>query len=53
MSPLEIARAFGAPLLETADPNATGDDLKKEMGAQKIRFAVDAVGRVHEVRSML
>lgn len=48
MSPLEIARAFHAPLLESADPNATGDDLKKDLGGQKIRFAVDAVGRVHE-----
>lgn len=53
MSPLEIARAFGAPLLETADPNATGDDLKKELGTQKIRFAVDAQGRLHEERPML
>lgn len=53
MSPLEIARAFGAPVLETADPNATGDDLKKELGTQKIRFAVDAQGRLHEERSML
>ena len=53
MSPLEIARAFGPPLLETADPNATGDDLKKDLGTQKVRFAVDAVGRVREERQML
>jgi hypothetical protein len=53
MSPLEIARAFGAPLLESADPNATGDDLRRNLGTQKIRFAVDAVGRMHEERSML
>jgi hypothetical protein len=53
MSPLEIARAFGAPLLETADPNATGDDLKRELGTQEIRFAVNAVGRVRQLRSML
>lgn len=53
MSPLEIARAFGAPLLESADSNATGDDFKKKLGTQKIRFAVDAEGRVHEKRAML
>lgn len=29
MSPLEIARAFEAPIMRDTDPNATGDDLKK------------------------
>ena len=36
MSPLEIARAFDAPILQNADPNATGDDLKKEFGGETI-----------------
>lgn len=40
MSPLEIARAFNAPLLQQAEPNATGDDLKKDFGKEKVRFAV-------------
>jgi hypothetical protein len=47
MSPLEIARAFDAPLLQTADPNATGDDIKKDLGARSICLAIDSEGRVY------
>lgn len=40
MSPLEIARAFNAPILQDADPNATGDDLKRELGHKSVCFAL-------------
>lgn len=53
MSPLEIARAFGAPLLETAGPNAIGDNLKKGLGTQKIHFVLDSIGSVREERQTL
>lgn len=53
MSPLEIARAFGAPLLETADPNATGYNLKKGLGTQEIHFVLDAIRSVPEERQIL
>lgn len=36
MSPLEIARAFGAPVMPDADPNATGGDIKRSMGDEKV-----------------
>lgn len=36
MSPLEIARAFEAPIMRDADSNATGHDLKKSVGSEWI-----------------
>ena len=50
MSPLEIARAFDAPMMQQADPNATGDDLKRELGGIKVRFAADSDGMVYDTR---
>lgn len=48
MSPLEIARAFNAPVLQNADPNATGGDLKKDFGAEKIKFVPGHMGGLQE-----
>ena len=38
MSPIEIAKAFDAPLLRYADPNGTASDLLEEVGASKIQY---------------
>lgn len=38
MSPLEIARAFDAPVFSEADANATGKDLKNAFGDKKFKF---------------
>lgn len=38
MSLLEIARAFAAPVLLAADANASGNDTRKSLGNEKIRF---------------
>lgn len=47
MSPLEIARAFDAPILRQVHPNATGDDLKKALGRERVRFRTGVDGVVH------
>lgn len=39
MSPLEIARVFDAPFMKEADPNATGDDLKRALGQKRVCLA--------------
>lgn len=48
MSPLEIARAFDAPILQAADPNATGDDLKKDFGRERVRLIAGAANGLQE-----
>lgn len=48
MSPLEIARAFNAPILRDADPNATGDDLKRDLGSVKVCLALGGGEKGHE-----
>lgn len=45
MSPIETAKAFGAPMLEIADPNATADMLLKEVGDRAVRYGSVAVSR--------
>ncbi|KAL1877310.1 hypothetical protein Plec18167_005000 [Paecilomyces lecythidis] len=40
MSPIEIARAFGAPIVQTEDSNADLNDVLKELGSRKIRYGV-------------
>ena len=43
MSPIEIAKAFNAPVLENKDSNATVDDLLEEIGDRTIRYGATAV----------
>lgn len=38
MSPLEIAKAFDAPLMQHADPNGTADDHLKIVGGMRVRY---------------
>lgn len=38
MSPIETAKAFRAPLLESADSNAEADALLKELGDRSVRY---------------
>lgn len=38
MSPLEVARAFDAPLLRNTDPNGEVSDLLRASGAKKVRY---------------
>lgn len=38
MSPIEIAKAFDAPLLEHVDCNGTADSMLKEVGAGKVQY---------------
>ncbi|GAD93707.1 hypothetical protein NECHADRAFT_75613 [Paecilomyces variotii No. 5] len=40
MSPIEIARAFGAQIFQTEDSNADLNDVLKELGSKKIRYGV-------------
>ena len=38
LSPLETAKAFGAPLMERAGWNSTVEEMVKEVGSEKIRY---------------
>ena len=38
LNPLEIARAFGAPLMEGMDGNATPDMVTIERGGMSVRY---------------
>lgn len=38
MSPLEIAKAFDAPLLRDAGSNISGDQIAREFGDEKVRY---------------
>lgn len=38
MSPLEVARAFDAPLLRNADPNGEVSDLLRASGSKSVRY---------------
>ena len=40
LNPLEIARAFGAPLLDGMDGNASANDVQIERGSIAVRFGV-------------
>ncbi|KAF2659830.1 hypothetical protein K491DRAFT_136858 [Lophiostoma macrostomum CBS 122681] len=40
LNPLEIARAFGAPLMEGMDGNATSDMITIERGGMSVRYGV-------------
>lgn len=45
MSPIETAKAFRAPMLESSDSNAEANNLLREVGHRKIRYgAVTASG---------
>ena len=50
---METARAFGASLLKAADPTNTVDDLKRNLGTEKICSAVDALRKVRGERQIL
>lgn len=43
MSPIETAKAFRAPMLDVADPNATAEMLLKEVGDRAVRYGSVAV----------
>ncbi|KAH0847223.1 hypothetical protein FOPE_00354 [Fonsecaea pedrosoi] len=45
MSPIETAKAFNAPLLRSADSNASADELLRQVGSTPVRY-----GLVSEVR---
>lgn len=38
MSPIETAKAFQAPMLQNADPNANASKLVKGLGERPIRY---------------
>ena len=38
MSPIELARAFGAPSLESHDSNSNAKTLLKDVGRQEVRY---------------
>lgn len=38
MNPLEIARAFGAPIFDGIDGNATAGDVEMQKGGVKVRY---------------
>lgn len=40
LNPLEIARAFGAPLFDGMDGNASANDVQIERGSIAVRFGV-------------
>ena len=40
LSPIEVAKAFRAPMLQNADPNAKVDDLVKQVGQRPVRYGV-------------
>jgi hypothetical protein len=42
MSPLEVAKAFDAPLMQQADPNGTVDDHLKKFGDTQVRYGYHA-----------
>jgi hypothetical protein len=44
MSPLEIAKAFEAPLMQHADPNGTIDDHLQSVGSTRVRYGFHANG---------
>ena len=44
MSPLEIAKAFDAPLLRQADPNGTGSDLVDAVGTDTVQYGAVSHG---------
>ena len=51
LNPLEIARAFGAPLFEGVDGNATALDVEMERGTLEVRYgAVERSGREKVLR---
>lgn len=47
MSPIEIARAFQAPMLQSSDPNARVGDLLKEVGMRSVRYGAVAKSGPH------
>lgn len=51
LSPLEIARAFGAPVFEGLDGNASAGDVDMERGGVVLRYgAVEGRGGGRELR---
>lgn len=46
MSPLEIARAFDAPLLRDADGNTTAEELARGLKTTRIKYGQLAEGEV-------
>jgi hypothetical protein len=51
MNPLEIARAFGAPVMEDLDGNTTSDMISVERGGMAIKYgALDRYGEQKKLR---
>lgn len=45
LNPLEVARAFGAPMFEGLDGNATAGDVEMQKGSLRVKYgAVEAYG---------
>lgn len=49
LNPLEIAKAFGAPLLENVNSNACKSQIVKEVGPERVRYGVVEEKLDHEV----
>ena len=46
MSPVEIAKAFGAPALVSSDSNATAKELLREVGERQIRYGACSTANI-------
>jgi hypothetical protein len=57
MSPIETAKAFGAPFLDGVDSNATIKQILKEVGRKKIQYGVlestDAGDKGHDYKKLV
>jgi hypothetical protein len=49
LNPLEIARAFGAPLFDGVDGNVTASDIEVERGHLRIRYGAVERNRVEKI----
>jgi hypothetical protein len=47
MSPIEIAKAFNAPLLRQLDSNAEASELCENVGEMGVRYGVVSTGSVN------
>ncbi|KAF2822081.1 hypothetical protein CC86DRAFT_358112 [Ophiobolus disseminans] len=51
LNPIEVARAFGAPILEGVDGNGDAEDIAVERGGMVVRYgALEACGRERVLR---
>jgi hypothetical protein len=44
MSPIEMVKAFNAPLLRSGDINAEVDQLVKDLGSKNVRYGAELTG---------